>query len=127
MTAAGAALATLMPVAAHQLRLCDHLPDPPGGLFASDTIVDSTAAHPLGLPDGLLGVGSYTVTLVLLLAARRFCVAQPLLRIKLSADASAATINVVRQIVTFRRLCSWCMATAAATAVMVHYGRRSVT
>jgi hypothetical protein len=55
VTAASAALVTLLPAAAHQLGCLTHLPDPPGEFFASDRITESKAAHPLGIPDGLLG------------------------------------------------------------------------
>jgi uncharacterized membrane protein len=121
-----AALTTLVPVAAHQLGLCRHLPDPPLALFDSDRITQSKAAHPLGVPDGLLGLASYSVTLALLMAARRTRTVHPLLKIKLALDASAATGNAVRQVVEFHRLCSWCTATALATVAVVHYGRKSI-
>jgi uncharacterized membrane protein len=120
-----AALLTLVPVAAHQLGALDHLPDPPSPIFDSDAITESKTAHPLGIPDSLLGLGSYGVTLALLLAARRRApLASTLLGLKLTADASAATGNAVRQVVKFRRLCSWCTGTALATGVMVYYGRK---
>jgi uncharacterized membrane protein len=124
--AAGFALATLGPVAAHQLGLCRHLPDPPLRMFDSDMITGSRMAHPFGIPDGLLGLASYATTVGLLLAARRFRAVHPVLKLKLAADASAAAGNSVRQVVKFGRVCSWCAGTALATAAMVHYGRRSL-
>ena len=126
LAATGVALLTLLPVAAHQLGFLDHLPDPPSEVFASDLITESKAAHPLGIPDSLLGLASYATTFALLLAARRVRLARPLLRAKLAADASAAAANSVRQVVTFRKLCSWCTGTALATAAIVHYGRKSL-
>jgi uncharacterized membrane protein len=126
LLATGAALLTLLPVAAHQLGLLDHLPDPPGSCFASDEITESRAAHPLGIPDSLLGIGSYGITLGLLWAARQTRLVHPLVRAKLGADAAAAAANSVRQVVNFRRLCSWCTGTALATAALVHYGRKSL-
>jgi uncharacterized membrane protein len=124
--ACAVAMLTLLPVAAHQLGLLDHLPDPPSDLFDSDRITESKAAHPLGIPDSLLGLGSYAATLALLLASRRVRIARQLLRAKLTADSSAAAFNAVRQIVKFRRLCSWCTGTAIATAAVVHYGRKAL-
>lgn len=118
-----AALLTLAPVAAHQLRLLAHLPDPPGCLFASDEITGSKAAHPLGIPDSLLGLSSYAVTLALAVAAPTHKEVRRVLGIKLLADGSAAGFNVVRQCVSFRRICSWCTATAICTAMMVVAGR----
>jgi len=124
--ACAVAVLTLVPVAAHQLGLLDHLPDPPSGLFDSDRITESKTAHPLGIPDSVLGLGSYAATLALLLASRRLRIARPLLHAKLAADSSAAAFNVVRQVVKFRRLCSWCTGTAIATAAMVYYGRKAL-
>lgn len=120
-----AALATLAPVAVHQLGFLRHLPDPPSPLFDSDAITGSRMAHPYGVPDGLLGLGSYGATLLLLIAARRRApLAGRLLGAKLALDAGAATFNSVRQVAKFHRVCSWCAGTAVATAVMTVYGYR---
>ncbi len=121
-----AAILTLLPIAAHQLGLLDHLPDPPSCIFDSDTITDSSSAHPLGIPDSLFGLGSYGVTLTLVLLAQRNHRARLLLASKLTADGAIASFNVVKQVVSFRRLCSWCTGTALCTAVMVFAGRRLI-
>jgi len=126
VVAAAGAIASLLPVAARQVGAIKHLPDPPGKIFDSEGIITSHIAHPFGVPDALLGLGSYGTTLFLLLASRRMAFARPLLRAKLNADAAAAATNVVRQLITFRRVCSWCTATVLCTAVMVYHGRRSV-
>ncbi|MEO8726225.1 MAG: vitamin K epoxide reductase family protein [Acidobacteriaceae bacterium] len=123
LAATSAAILTLLPIAAHQLGLLEHLPDPPSCIFDSDTITSSKAAHPLGIPDGLLGVGSYGGTLVLGLLAQRNRRANVLLAGKLTADGAIAAFNVVKQVVAFRRLCSWCAGTALCTAAMVFAGR----
>ena len=49
-----------------------------------------------------------------------------LLAIKLLADGSLAAFNVLRQVVSFRKLCSWCTATAVCTAAMVIAGRKVI-
>jgi uncharacterized membrane protein len=123
VTAASAALVTLLPVAAHQLGCLAHLPDPPGELFASDRITESKTAHPLGIPDGLLGLGSYGITLSLILLARSRPKARRFLALKLVGDGAVAAFNVVRQVATFARICSWCTGTALCTAVMAIAGR----
>jgi uncharacterized membrane protein len=123
VVACGAALASLVPVVLHQLGAVAHLPDPPGKIFDSDGITESKAAHPFGVPDGLLGMGSYAATLTLLVVARRQPKARPLLAMKLAGDAAFAGFNVARQLVQFRRICSWCTVTALATGVMVCAGR----
>lgn len=121
-----AAVATLLPVSAHQLGALPHLPDPPGSLFDSDQITDSEAAHPFGIPDGILGLASYSATLALVLSAQKSSTARRLLAFKLAGDGALAGFNVVRQVVSFRKLCSWCTATALCTGVMLLAGRRII-
>lgn len=121
-----AAVATLVPVAAHQIGALRHLPDPPGSFFASDQITESKSAYPLGLPDGILGLASYGATLGLVALASSYPKARKALAIKLIGDGSLATVNVVRQLASFRRLCSWCTATAVCTAAMLVAGREII-
>jgi len=66
----------------------------------------------------------YGATLALALAARGSRTGRTLLRAKLLADGGMAAVNVTRQVVSFRKLCSWCTATALATAVLVVAGNR---
>jgi hypothetical protein len=102
MAATVAALSTLGPVAAFQCGLLRHLPDPPpSSLFDSDKITSSKVAHPLGIPDALLGLSSYGVTLTLILLSGRSSVARKLLPWKLAAEASIALFNFVRQVSVF--------------------------
>ena len=124
--ATSAALLTLAPVAARQLGLIDHLPDPQGSVFASDEITGSPLAHPMGIPDSLLGIASYSATLGLVLLARHHPLGRKLLAAKLVADGAAAGVNTVRQIANFRKLCSWCTATAISTVFMVVAGRKII-
>ena len=124
LVAAGAALGTLVPIALYQLHVTESLPDPPGAWFDSGRITLSKTAHPLGVPDSLLGLGSYGATGTLLLLSARVPWTRKLLAGKLVLDGSMAAFNVVRQVVSFRRLCSWCTGTALATAVLVPAGLR---
>jgi uncharacterized membrane protein len=126
LLATSAAMATLVPVAAYQLGWIDHLPDPPAAIFASDEITESKAAHPLGIPDSLLGLGSYGTTCVLVLMAREYPAVGKLLAAKLVTDGSVAGIKMVRQVVSFGRLCSWCTGTALCTACMLLFGRKLI-
>lgn len=123
LSAASVAIATLLPIALYQCHAIDHLPDPPCPYFDSDRITASKSAHPFGMPDGLLGLASYGITTALIVAARHSETGRTLLRTKLLIDGSMATINVTRQVVSFRKLCSWCTGTALATAVLVVAGR----
>ena len=126
VTACGTAIGTLVAVALFQSGAIDELPDPPGGIFASERITLSKTAHPLGIPDSYLGLASYGTTLALLLLADKNKWARRVLGFKLASDAGAAGFNAVRQVVQFGKLCSWCTGTALATGVMVYAGRKAV-
>ena len=127
LTATSACLLTLVPVAAHQLGLLRHLPDPPGTLFASDEITESRSAHPFGVPDSFAGLASYATTLTLGLMAPSQPKARKVLALKLVGDGAVATFNVVRQVVRFGKICSWCIGTAICTGVMVIAGRKLIS
>ena len=120
------ALATLAPVALYQTGILPRLPDPPLRVFDSERITMSAAAHPLGIPDGLLGLASFGTTLTLALLARRHQTAKQLLGAKLTLDASAAAFNAGRQVVSFGKLCSWCTGAALAAGMMAYAGREAI-
>lgn len=124
LSATSVTILTLLPIALYQCHAIYHLPDPPGSYFDSHRITASKSAHPLGIPDSLLGLASYGTTMALVFAARRSQTGRTLLRAKLLIDGSMAAINVTRQVVSFRKLCSWCTGTALATAVLVAAGWR---
>jgi uncharacterized membrane protein len=126
VVACSTALCTLLPVAAHQLGYLAHLPDPPGRLFDSDKVTESEAAYPVGVPDGLLGLGSYGLTLALAINASRFPGVQTALALKLLADGSLAGLTFIRQLISFQRLCSWCTGTALCTTVMLVTERATI-
>lgn len=120
------ALATLVPVGLYQTGMIPRLPDPPMSLFESERIVMSNAAHPLGIPDALLGLASFGTTLTLAILARRHSRAKRLLGAKLILDAAAAAFNAGRQVLLFGKLCSWCTGTAISAGVMAYAGRTSI-
>lgn len=124
IAACSIAIAALVPVALFQCGVVEHLADPPGWFFDSESITASQDAHPFGIPDSLLGLASYGTTLVLAIRAPRSCVIRSALGAKLLLDAGMATVNTGKQFFRFKRACSWCMITAGATAVMVVAGRR---
>ncbi len=120
------ALATLVPVALYQTGVLSRLPDPPMSVFDSERITMSKTAHPFGIPDGLLGLANFGATLTLAILARRDRTARSLLGAKLVFDASVATFNAGRQMVSFGKLCSWCTATAISAGVVAYAGRATV-
>ena len=120
------ALATLVPVTLYQTGLLSRLPDPPSVFFDSGRITTSQAAYPFGIPDALLGLGSFGATLALILLEKRNARARKLLGAKLTLDASVAAFNATRQVITFGKLCSWCTGTALAAGVMAYCGRAMI-
>lgn len=120
----GVALGTLTPIALHQLGLIRRLPDPPLEVFDSNSITGSKMAHPFGIPDGLLGMASYGVTLGMAVALPGSPTLKRLVALKVAFDGGFAAVNTVRELVTFRKLCSWCMGTVAASVLSVWVGRR---
>jgi uncharacterized membrane protein len=119
-------LATLVPVALYQTGVISQLPDPPGRIFDSELITGSAEAHAFGIPDALLGLGSFGMTFALMLFANRSRVAGKLLGAKLTLDLTMAAFNTARQVVRFRKLCSWCTGTALATVAMTFEGREAI-
>jgi uncharacterized membrane protein len=120
------ALATLVPITLYQVGILPNLPDPPSNIFDSERITMSDAAHPLGVPDGLLGLASFGTTLALITLSKRSRLAKTLLGLKLSMDVSMATFNAGRQVFGFKKLCSWCSGTAIASGVMAYAGREVI-
>ncbi len=123
IVASATCVASLVPIALYQLGFVSHLPDPRSPLFDSDGITSSAMAHPFGIPDSLLGLGSYGLTLGLSLTPPEKTVMRQALAAKIAFDGVFALTNTVRQIVSFRKLCFWCMGTVAATAALVWNAR----
>lgn len=120
------AIGSLIPVALYQVGAIKHLPDPPSEVFDSDTITSSKDAHPFGIPDALLGIASFGTTLALVLASRRSETARRLLAAKLVLDTTVAAFDSTRQVISFRKLCSWCTVVALAAGVTAYSGRAAI-
>ena len=52
-------------IAAHQLGIVRHLPDPPIRGFDADRVTTSSAAYPFGIPDATIAVGALALNVVL--------------------------------------------------------------
>lgn len=121
-----AAIVLLTPVALVQLKIVKKLPDFPGGVFDSKKIVLSKSAFRFGVPDGVLGIFSYSITLALLLAARPSRpLMRGLLRGKLLLDGSIAARKSRKQFKEFGRVCSWCVGASIATAGVLYFARKA--
>jgi hypothetical protein len=77
-------------------------------------------------PDAYLGLVSYGTTLALLVADTP---SRPILhkvvQAKLLLDGGMAVTNTVRQLVIFKKVCSWCMGTVLGTAGMLYCWHRN--
>lgn len=126
ITCCSAAILLLVPVVLVQSRRMRRLPELPGGIFSSTRIVRSRSAYRFGIPDGLLGLISYSITLALLLAANP---SRPgvrtLLRGKLLLDGAMAAHKSRSQLKRFDRICSWCMGVSLATGGMIYFARKA--
>lgn len=118
-------MASLGVVAAYQLGLLKHLPEPRARPFDADRVDASGEAYQfLKTPDAALGLASHAVTLVL--AGRRAGrppSSHPLLSLglgaKVAADALGSLVLAVEQGTKHRRYCSWCLGAAAFSVAAV--------
>ena len=112
-------------VASYQLGLIRRLPDPPLAGFDSAKVAGSAEAYALlGMPDAVLGLGSYAATLGLAaLGGGDRSPARPWLPLalaaKVSLDATLAGRKALGQWPRHRALCSWCLVAAGASLASV--------
>ena len=116
------ASACLGVVSLYQFGLLRHLPEPPLPFLDADVVDASGEAYWLGLtPDGTLGVASAAASLALVGMgsadrARDRPVIPLLAAAKLALDAAGGLYLTAEQISKHGKLCSWCLAAAAAQA-----------
>ena len=118
-------MASLGVVAAYQLGLLRHLPEPALRWLDADCVDASGEAYQvLRTPDAALGLASLAGTLVL--AGRKadgHPSSHPVLSLalgaKLVADAAGSLVLTVEQGTKHRRFCSWCLASAALSVAAV--------
>lgn len=119
------AMGSLGMVAAYQLGLLRHLPDPPVGPFESDRVDASGEAYQyLKTPDATLGLASYGATLVLVgMGGARRAAQRPWLPLamagKVALDAAYGIYLTLEQGTKHRRFCSWCLAAVGASLATV--------
>ncbi len=120
-----AAMGSLSVVALYQLGVIKHVPEPRLRFFNADAVDASGEAYAaLTMPDAVLGIASYALTLGLAArGSRNRTIDEPwlpvLLAAKVIADAAMAAVLTVEQASKHRAFCSWCLVAAAATVAMV--------
>lgn len=112
-------------IAAYQMGLIRHLPDPPLPYFDADKVDASAQAYRYGsAPDGTWGLLNYAATLVLAAMggadrAERHPWLPLALAAKVGADAAGAAKLTADQWTKHRAFCGWCLAAAGATFAAV--------
>lgn len=125
---AGLALASIVSfaaVAAYQMGILRHLPDPPLPGFDSDRVDASGEAYAFGrTPDSGLAIASYAVTLALAGMGRADRAHRhPLIPLALAAkvviDVGGAAYLTAEQVTKHRKVCTYCTAASLLTFAMV--------
>ncbi len=108
-------------VSLYQMGLLKHVPEPPlPGLNADAVDASAEAYRFLAMPDGVLGIGSYAVTLALAaMGGTDRAREQPWIPLALAAKALADSAQATRLTWTqwskHRAFCSWCLLAGVAT------------
>jgi uncharacterized membrane protein len=122
------ALGAMTLIALYQLGILKHLPEPPLPGLDADRVDSSPEAYKrLGIPDAVLGAGSYAATMALAAVGNaNRAQEQPWLPLALAAKAGFDVAQALRltfvQWTRFRAFCFWCLLTAGtsfATAPLV--------
>lgn len=112
-------------IAAYQMGLIRHLPDPPLPAFDADKVDASAQAYRYGsAPDGTWGLLSYAATITLAAIggsdrAERHPLVPIALAAKVGIDAVVAAKLTVDQWTKHRAFCGWCLVAAGATFAAV--------
>lgn len=112
-------------ITAYQTGIIKHLPEPPLSLLDADKVDASSEAYAkLSTPDGILGLGSYAVTMGLAaMGGSNRAIREPWIPLALAAKVAVDTINAgkltVDQWTKHRAFCSYCLLSAAVTFAMV--------
>ena len=112
-------------ISLYQMGIIPHLPEPPiPGLDADRVDASEEAYEKLGMPDGVLGLHSYSTTLALAaMGATDRAESTPWIPLALAAkvlvDAFQAGKLSYDQWAKHRAFCSWCLLAAGATFAAV--------
>lgn len=119
------AMGSLGVVAVYQMGISRRILEPPlPGLDAAAVDASPGAYSQLRMPDAVLGLANYGVTLALIAAgagdrAQRHPLLPLAMTAKLVLDSAVAVQLTVEQARVHRRFCSWCMLSAGLTWTML--------
>lgn len=118
------AITAFAPVAAYQVGLLRHLPDPPLPGLDSDAVDASGEAYQrYKTPDAALGIASYALTLALAgMGPADRATSRPWIPIALAAkvavDTASALYLTAEQLTKHRKVCTYCTAATVLTLAM---------
>lgn len=114
---AAAGLADFSLISLLQLGFFKKLPDPPGKVFDTVKVNTSKDAVMMGLPDGVISLGGYALTMLLATAGTRFKKKSRLLDLALGAvvigQAAGAAQYLYKMAFVQKKICVYCVAGAA--------------
>ncbi|MCJ8167441.1 vitamin K epoxide reductase family protein [Pontibacter sp. E15-1] len=100
-----------------QMGYFKKLPDLPGKVFDTVKVNTSKDAVLLGLPDGVISLGAYTLTMLLAMAGSRFKKRSRLLNLALGAvlvgQAAGAAQYMYKMAFVQKKVCIYCVTGAA--------------
>ena len=100
-----------------QLGFIRHMPDLPGKVFDTEQVNSSKDAVLLGLPDGVISLGSYAATMLLATAATRYRKPSRLLDVAMAGvvvgQAAGAAQYLYKMAFVQKKICIYCVAGAA--------------
>jgi hypothetical protein len=112
-------------VTLYQMGIIKHLPEPPLPMLDADKVDASAEAYSrFQTPDGILGIGSYAMTMGLAaMGGPARAQKQPWIPLLLAAKVAFDTFQAIRlfrdQLTKFHAFCSWCLLTAATTLATI--------
>lgn len=100
-----------------QLGYIKHMPDLPGKVFDTEKVNSSEDAVLLGMPDGVISLGSYAATILLATAASRFKKPSRLLDMAMGGivlgQAAGGALYLYNMAFVQKKVCVYCVAGAA--------------
>ena len=119
------AVGSMSLITLYQMGIIKHLPEPPLPLLDADKVDASAEAYSrFETPDGVLGIGSYAMTMGLAaMGGQDRAQKQPWIPLALAVKVAFDTWQAIRlfrdQLTRFHAFCSWCLLAAGTTLAMV--------
>ncbi len=119
------AIGSMSLITLYQMGIIHHLPELPLSVLDADRVDASAEAYSrFATPDGVLGVGNYTITMALAaMGGQNRANEQPWLPLALAAKVAFDTSQAIRLFVEqkskYHAWCSWCLLAASTTLITI--------